>query len=297
MPESQSEQPSLEGAIGTTDAGKTEAREVTGHNSASGKGDRYCRWRPLTLSRKTKTEDDRATLGNILSKHILKPKVYIGCMKFGPVLSDKDVRYYEPEHWKFGDAEVSEIEPDAVTVRFRRHPWLHSTTEQSGGLCHRRLAFPHILFLTWHGRTAPAHCVARVGAGACICCPLTLSPGQGPSPANGDHEPVPWGESSPPTRLQRSHRVFPTLPCTRRRRSSSRNGQIMALVSASSAASGSTTAYRSRRRMNARCRATGSLYGMTEVAMVVGTGASSGGIEAALRRGETREAEEALVER
>ncbi|KAK3131088.1 hypothetical protein QOZ80_6BG0501920 [Eleusine coracana subsp. coracana] len=45
-----------------------------------------------------------ATLGNILSKHILKPRVYIGCMKSGPVLSDKDVRYYEPEHWKFGDA-------------------------------------------------------------------------------------------------------------------------------------------------------------------------------------------------
>ncbi|KAL6873793.1 hypothetical protein ACP4OV_013875 [Aristida adscensionis] len=44
-----------------------------------------------------------ATLGNILSKHVLKPRVYIGCMKSGPVLSDKDVRYYEPEHWKFGD--------------------------------------------------------------------------------------------------------------------------------------------------------------------------------------------------
>ncbi|CAN6200766.1 unnamed protein product [Urochloa humidicola] len=44
-----------------------------------------------------------ATLGNILSKHILKPRVYIGCMKSGPVLSDKDVRYYEPEHWKFGE--------------------------------------------------------------------------------------------------------------------------------------------------------------------------------------------------
>jgi hypothetical protein len=44
-----------------------------------------------------------ATLGNILSKHILKPRVYIGCMKSGPVLSEKDVRYYEPEHWKFGE--------------------------------------------------------------------------------------------------------------------------------------------------------------------------------------------------
>ncbi|KAF2928100.1 hypothetical protein DAI22_06g254000 [Oryza sativa Japonica Group] len=44
-----------------------------------------------------------ATLGQILSNHVKKPRVYIGCMKSGPVLSDKDVRYYEPEHWKFGD--------------------------------------------------------------------------------------------------------------------------------------------------------------------------------------------------
>uniref|UniRef100_A0A0D9WTA0 Hexosyltransferase n=1 Tax=Leersia perrieri TaxID=77586 RepID=A0A0D9WTA0_9ORYZ len=44
-----------------------------------------------------------ATLGQILSKHVNKPRVYIGCMKSGPVLSDKEMRYYEPEHWKFGD--------------------------------------------------------------------------------------------------------------------------------------------------------------------------------------------------
>ncbi|KAL5208536.1 hypothetical protein ABZP36_032971 [Zizania latifolia] len=44
-----------------------------------------------------------ATLGQILSKHTLKPRVYIGCMKSGPVLSEKGVRYYEPEHWKFGE--------------------------------------------------------------------------------------------------------------------------------------------------------------------------------------------------
>ncbi|KAK3156074.1 hypothetical protein QOZ80_2AG0102540 [Eleusine coracana subsp. coracana] len=45
-----------------------------------------------------------ATLGQILSHHALKPRVYIGCMKSGPVLSEKGVRYYEPEHWKFGEA-------------------------------------------------------------------------------------------------------------------------------------------------------------------------------------------------
>nr|CAD1823219.1 unnamed protein product [Ananas comosus var. bracteatus] len=44
-----------------------------------------------------------ATLGNILSKHLLKSRVYIGCMKSGPVLTRKGVRYHEPEHWKFGD--------------------------------------------------------------------------------------------------------------------------------------------------------------------------------------------------
>ncbi|TVU32681.1 hypothetical protein EJB05_24424 [Eragrostis curvula] len=45
-----------------------------------------------------------ATLGQILSHHALKPRVYIGCMKSGPVLSEKGVRYYEPEHWKFGES-------------------------------------------------------------------------------------------------------------------------------------------------------------------------------------------------
>ncbi|CAL9168967.1 unnamed protein product [Musa hybrid cultivar] len=43
-----------------------------------------------------------ATLGNTLARHRLKPRVYIGCMKCGPVLARKGVRYYEPEHWKFG---------------------------------------------------------------------------------------------------------------------------------------------------------------------------------------------------
>ncbi|CAL9015152.1 unnamed protein product [Prunus brigantina] len=37
----------------------------------------------------------------ILSKHHLKPRVYIGCMKSGPVLARKGVKSYEPEYWKF----------------------------------------------------------------------------------------------------------------------------------------------------------------------------------------------------
>ncbi|KAH7352870.1 hypothetical protein KP509_19G068100 [Ceratopteris richardii] len=53
-----------------------------------------------------KVDDDvhvnLAALGSTLSKHRKKPRVYIGCMKSGPVLAQKDVKYYEPEHWKFG---------------------------------------------------------------------------------------------------------------------------------------------------------------------------------------------------
>ncbi|KAA0040241.1 putative beta-1,3-galactosyltransferase 2 [Cucumis melo var. makuwa] len=44
-----------------------------------------------------------ATLGETLVRHRSKPRVYIGCMKSGPVLSQKGVRYHEPEHWKFGE--------------------------------------------------------------------------------------------------------------------------------------------------------------------------------------------------
>ncbi|KAK4753034.1 hypothetical protein SAY87_021832 [Trapa incisa] len=44
-----------------------------------------------------------ATLGSILARHHSTPRVYIGCMKSGPVLSKKGVRYHEPEYWKFGE--------------------------------------------------------------------------------------------------------------------------------------------------------------------------------------------------
>ncbi|KAE8725485.1 putative beta-1,3-galactosyltransferase 2 [Hibiscus syriacus] len=43
-----------------------------------------------------------ATLGATLASHRSKPRVYTGCMKSGPVLAQKGVRYHEPEHWKFG---------------------------------------------------------------------------------------------------------------------------------------------------------------------------------------------------
>ncbi|EXB50426.1 putative beta-1,3-galactosyltransferase 2 [Morus notabilis] len=55
-----------------------------------------------------KVDDDvhvnLATLGVTLSRLRMKPRVYIGCMKSGPVLARKGVRYHEPEYWKFGTA-------------------------------------------------------------------------------------------------------------------------------------------------------------------------------------------------
>ncbi|XP_060208048.1 beta-1,3-galactosyltransferase 7-like isoform X1 [Lycium barbarum] len=43
------------------------------------------------------------TLAATLARHRLKPRVYIGCMKSGPVLYQKSVKYHEPEFWKFGE--------------------------------------------------------------------------------------------------------------------------------------------------------------------------------------------------
>ncbi|GLT52641.1 hypothetical protein SLA2020_259690 [Shorea laevis] len=54
-----------------------------------------------------KVDDDvhvnLATLGMSLAGHQKQPRVYIGCMKSGPVLAQKGVKYHEPEHWKFGE--------------------------------------------------------------------------------------------------------------------------------------------------------------------------------------------------
>ncbi|XP_044495137.1 probable beta-1,3-galactosyltransferase 3 isoform X2 [Mangifera indica] len=54
-----------------------------------------------------KVDDDvhvnLATLGTTLASHRMTPRLYIGCMKSGPVLARKGVKYYEPEYWKFGE--------------------------------------------------------------------------------------------------------------------------------------------------------------------------------------------------
>ncbi|XP_024982861.1 probable beta-1,3-galactosyltransferase 3 [Cynara cardunculus var. scolymus] len=42
-------------------------------------------------------------LTRTLLTHVNKPRVYIGCMKSGRVLTEKGVKYREPEFWKFGD--------------------------------------------------------------------------------------------------------------------------------------------------------------------------------------------------
>ncbi|XP_011097092.1 beta-1,3-galactosyltransferase 7-like [Sesamum indicum] len=54
-----------------------------------------------------KVDDDvHVNLGALaatLARHRNKPRVYIGCMKSGPVLYQKNVKYHEPEYWKFGE--------------------------------------------------------------------------------------------------------------------------------------------------------------------------------------------------
>ncbi|KAI4363666.1 hypothetical protein MLD38_019855 [Melastoma candidum] len=42
-------------------------------------------------------------LMNILAAQLMKPRVYIGCMKSGEVFSEKGHKWYEPDWWKFGD--------------------------------------------------------------------------------------------------------------------------------------------------------------------------------------------------
>nr|ADE75915.1 unknown [Picea sitchensis] len=42
-------------------------------------------------------------LATTLSRYRSKPRIYIGCMKSGPVLAQKGVKYHEPEYWKFGE--------------------------------------------------------------------------------------------------------------------------------------------------------------------------------------------------
>ncbi|CAA7410695.1 unnamed protein product [Spirodela intermedia] len=55
-----------------------------------------------------KVDDDvhvnPGVISSALARHRSKPRVYIGCMKSGPVLAQQGVKYHEPEYWKFGEA-------------------------------------------------------------------------------------------------------------------------------------------------------------------------------------------------
>nr|KYP67392.1 putative beta-1,3-galactosyltransferase 11 [Cajanus cajan] len=42
-------------------------------------------------------------LGGVLTSHLDKPRVYIGCMRSGKVVSEPSHKWHEPDWWKFGD--------------------------------------------------------------------------------------------------------------------------------------------------------------------------------------------------
>lgn len=82
-----------------------------------------------------------ATLGETLARHRKKPRVYIGCMKSGPVLSRKGVRYHEPEYWKFGDkyfrhatGQIYAISKDLATYISTNQHVLHKYTNEDVSL-------------------------------------------------------------------------------------------------------------------------------------------------------------------
>ncbi|MBA0616080.1 hypothetical protein Godav_016158 [Gossypium davidsonii] len=54
-----------------------------------------------------KVDDDvHVNLGVVsstLARYRHEPHVYIGCMKSGPVVAQKGIKYREPEYWKFGE--------------------------------------------------------------------------------------------------------------------------------------------------------------------------------------------------
>ncbi|XP_019455000.1 PREDICTED: beta-1,3-galactosyltransferase 7-like isoform X2 [Lupinus angustifolius] len=86
-----------------------------------------------------KVDDDvHVNLGALaatLARRRSKPRVYIGCMKSGPVLSQKDVKYHEPEFWKFGEqgnkyflhatGQIYAISKDLATYISINQPILH----------------------------------------------------------------------------------------------------------------------------------------------------------------------------
>ncbi|XP_058754164.1 beta-1,3-galactosyltransferase 7-like [Vicia villosa] len=95
-----------------------------------------------------KVDDDvhvnLGVLAATLARHRTKPRVYIGCMKSGPVLSRKDVKYHEPEFWKFGEegnkyfrhatGQIYAISKDLATYISINQPILHKFANEDVSL-------------------------------------------------------------------------------------------------------------------------------------------------------------------
>ncbi|KAK9292202.1 hypothetical protein L1049_020164 [Liquidambar formosana] len=95
-----------------------------------------------------KVDDDvhvnLGTLAATLARHRSKPRVYVGCMKSGPVLSQKNVKYHEPEYWKFGEegnkyfrhatGQIYAISKDLATYISTNQPILHKFANEDVSL-------------------------------------------------------------------------------------------------------------------------------------------------------------------
>ncbi|MED6191727.1 Beta-1,3-galactosyltransferase 7 [Stylosanthes scabra] len=95
-----------------------------------------------------KVDDDvhvnLGVLATTLARHRSKPRIYIGCMKSGPVLSRKDVKYHEPEFWKFGEegnkyfrhatGQIYAISKDLATYISINQPILHKYANEDVSL-------------------------------------------------------------------------------------------------------------------------------------------------------------------
>lgn len=95
-----------------------------------------------------KVDDDvhvnLGVLGATLARHRSKPRIYIGCMKSGPVLSSKNVKYHEPEYWKFGEegnkyfrhatGQIYAISKDLATYISINQPILHKFANEDVSL-------------------------------------------------------------------------------------------------------------------------------------------------------------------
>ncbi|TQD82093.1 hypothetical protein C1H46_032331 [Malus baccata] len=83
-------------------------------------------------------------LATTLARHRSKPRVYIGCMKSGPVLAQKNVKYHEPEYWKFGEegnkyfrhatGQIYAISRDLATYVSINQPILHKYANEDVSL-------------------------------------------------------------------------------------------------------------------------------------------------------------------